>query len=86
MKTVVVYKDNSEHARPVLDFLRDFTRQTGKTLETIDPDTRDGSAYCQAHDIMLYPSLVATDDAGKHLQVWAGLPLPTISEVSYYAD
>lgn len=86
MKTVIVYKDNSEHARAVLDFLRDFNRQTGKTLPTIDPESREGSMYCQAHDIMQYPTVIATNDDGHHLQTWSGLPLPTISEVSYYVD
>lgn len=86
MKTVVVYKDNSEHARAVIDFLRDFEKQTGRTLETIDPDTPRGSAFCEAHDIMEYPTLIATDDAGHHLQTWPGLPLPRINEVSYYVS
>lgn len=86
MKTVVVYKEKSEHARVVEDFLRDFTKQTGKTIETIDPETLSGSAYCQAHDIVEYPTIVATDDAGHHLQTWRGLPLPRINEVSYYCD
>lgn len=86
MKTVVVYKEQSDHARAVTDFLRDFERRTGRTLETIDPDTRDGSAFCQTHDIVEYPTLIATDDQGKLVQMWRGLPLPTISEVSYYAQ
>ncbi|PLS81964.1 hypothetical protein CYG49_00375 [Candidatus Saccharibacteria bacterium] len=85
MKTVVVFKEESDHARPVLDFLRDFERQTGRKLDIINPETRDGAAFCEAHDIVQYPTLVATDDSGMHLQTWAGLPLPTISEVSYYS-
>lgn len=86
MKTVVVYKDSSEHARAVIEFLHDFKRQTGKDLETIDPETPSGSAYCEAHDIVEYPTIVATDDAGRHLQTWRGLPLPRIGEVSYYVS
>ncbi len=86
MKTVVVFKDNSEHARAVIDFLRDFKSQTGKDLETIDPDTKDGAAFCQMHDIVEYPTLLATDNEGHQLQMWRGLPLPRITEVSYYAE
>jgi hypothetical protein len=85
MKALVVYRDNSEHARPVIEFMRDFEHQTGHALETVDPDTRDGIFFCQTHDIMQYPTIVAVDDQGKLLQKWSGLPLPRIMEVSYYA-
>jgi hypothetical protein len=85
MRAVVVYKPNSEHARTVEDYLRDFTRQTGKQLETIDPETRDGADLCRTYDIVEYPSVLALSD-DSHLQtMWRGLPLPTINEVSYYA-
>ena len=52
MRAVVVYKPNSEHARTVEDYLRDFTRQTGKQLETIDPETRDGADLCPTYYIL----------------------------------
>ena len=84
MKTIVVYKEDSEHAREVSDYLRDFTRQTGHELETIDPDTKDGADFCRVHDIVEYPSVVALSDDGQLQNLWRGLPLPTISEVSYY--
>jgi hypothetical protein len=84
MKTFVVYKDASDHARAVLDFLRDFERITGHKLETVDPETPAGSATCETYDIVEYPSVVALDDNGILQNIWRGLPLPTISEVSYY--
>lgn len=86
MKAVVVYKDDSEHARAVIDWLRDFRRQSGKNITTLEPETREGVDFCRVHDIVEYPTIVATDDAGKPLQVWRGLPLPLINEVSYYVD
>lgn len=82
----MVYKVESDHARAVIDYLRDFKRQTGKDLEEIDPDTRDGSALCRTYDIVQYPTIVALDDNGVMQNMWSGLPLPTISEVSYYAQ
>ncbi|MDN5276010.1 MAG: hypothetical protein JWN33_659 [Candidatus Saccharibacteria bacterium] len=82
----VVYKDNSDHARAVLDFLRDFEHQTGHKLETVDPDTSSGSSFCRTYDIIEYPTMIATDNNGLLLDTWRGLPLPTISEVSYYAQ
>lgn len=86
MKTIVVYKDNTDHARAVIDYMHDFHRMTGKELEVVDPDTRDGSAFCEVYDIVQYPTLIAVDDSGRMVQTWPGLPLPRISEVSYYVN
>lgn len=84
MKTIVVYKDDTDYAREVTEYLDDFTRQTGHRLETIDPDTKEGTDFCRAYDIVEYPSIVALSDDGNLQNLWRGLPLPTISEVSYY--
>lgn len=85
MKTYIVYKEESDHARAVMDYLRDFERQTGKKLEPVDPETRAGSGFCQTYDIVEYPTLVAVDDTGIIQNVWRGTSFPTISELSYYA-
>lgn len=84
MKAIVIYKDESDHAREVNDYLRDFKRQTGHDLETMDPDSPDGADFCRAYDIVEYPSIVAISDDGVMQNLWRGRPLPTISEVSYY--
>ena len=84
MRVVVVYKNNTEYARTIIEFLRDFNRQTGHELEELDPDTPDGVSFCRAYDIVEYPSIIALSDDGAMQQTWRGLPLPTISEVSYY--
>ncbi|MEP6710714.1 MAG: hypothetical protein ABJA64_03260 [Candidatus Saccharibacteria bacterium] len=84
MKTFVVFKEESDYARQVLDFLRDFERQTGHKLETIDPDTPEGTMTCRTYDIVEYPTVFALSDDGVLQNQWRGLPLPTISEVSYY--
>lgn len=84
MRVVVIYKDQSDHAREVTDYLRDFARQTGHVLETIDPDTREGSSFCRVYDVVEYPSIVALSDDGQLQNLWRGRPLPTISEVSFY--
>lgn len=81
-----MYKEASDHARAVEDFLRDFKRQTGKTLATLNPDTPEGAVFCEVHDIMEYPTVIALDSQGRQQQLWRGLPLPTISEVSYYVS
>lgn len=85
MKTIVIYKEQSDHARSVITFMHDFQRQTGRELESMDPETRAGSMFCETYDIMQYPTIVSLDENGVVQNIWPGLPLPTISEVSYYA-
>lgn len=84
MKVTVIYKSESDHAREVTDYLRDFKRQTGHDLETINPDTSEGASFCRTYDIVEYPSIAARSDDGVLQNLWRGRPLPTISEVSYY--
>jgi len=85
MRVVVVYKDNTDYTRTVTDYLRDFERQTGRTLDPIDPDSLEGEIFCRTYGIMEYPTVVALSDDSVMRNMWPGLPLPTISEVSYYA-
>ena len=84
MKVVVIYKTMSDHARPVEEFLHDFHRLTGRDLEVIDPESRDGIGFCEVYDVMEYPTVLAFSDDGQVQNKWPGLPLPTLSEVSYY--
>lgn len=84
MRIVVVYRDASDHAREVIDYLRDFEIQTGEKLETLDPDSADGSNFCRLYDVVEYPSIVVTADDGTFQHLWRGRPLPQVDEVSYY--
>lgn len=85
MRTVVIYKEYSDHAREINDYMRDFERQTNKKIEEINPDTREGADFCRAYDVVEYPTIMALDDSGSMLSMWRGKPLPRIDEVSYYA-
>ena len=85
MRTVVVYKDISEHARPVEEFIRYYKSVTGRDLETMEPETREGVRFCTAYGIMQYPTIISLSDDGQMHAMWAGLPLPTVNEVSAYA-
>lgn len=86
MRVVVIYKDRTDYARQVTDFIADFKRQTGHDLETMDPESLAGINFTQAYDIMELPTLIALSDDGMLQNSWSGLPLPTISEVSYYVQ
>ncbi len=84
MSVMIFYKSASEHARAVRGFLFDFERQTARTLEEIDPETQHGAELCRLYDIVEYPTIVATTEDGQLRNLWRGLPLPTIDEVSAY--
>ncbi len=86
MKVRIVYRERSDHARAVIDYLHDFKRRTDKELETVDPDSRGGADICRLYDVVEYPTVIATNDDGVVLNQWRGLPLPTINEVSYYVQ
>lgn len=85
MRTIIIYKEHSDHAREVIDYLRDFEQQTGKQLEVIDPESRIHEGFLRAYDIVEYPTIISVSDEGSVLHMWRGRPLPTINEVSYYA-
>ena len=85
MRVVVITKDNAEYSRMVTTFINDFARQTGRSLEVLDPDTLEGESFCRAYDIVEYPTIIALSDDGHMQNIWRGTTLPTINEVSYYA-
>lgn len=86
MSVMVVYKASSEHARAVEEFLHDFEKRTGRTLDIIDPDSPHGTSICELYDIVEYPSIIATTEDGQLRNSWRGLPMPLIDEVSYYVE
>jgi len=75
----------SEHSRSVDEFLHEFYRRTSRNLETIDPESRRGAELCRAYDIVEYPSVLALAENGEVRNLWRGIPMPLIDEVSYYA-
>lgn len=84
MRVVVIYKEATDYARQVTDYIADFKRQTGHDLETMNPESLDGISFTTTYDILEFPTIVALSDSGQLQNQWRGLPLPTISEVSYY--
>lgn len=84
MGVVVIYKNVSEHARVVEEFLHDFEKRTSVKLETIDPESRHGVDICKVYDVIEYPTIIATTEDGVLRHSWRGVPLPLIDEVSYY--
>lgn len=81
---IVVYREESEHARAVREFLHDYLRRTGRQIETLSPDTKEGADFCRRYDIMAYPAVVEVSHDGVLRYIRQGMPLPLIDEVSYY--
>lgn len=82
----VVYKVESDHGRSVTEFLHDLERRTGKKIEEVNPDSREGADFCRVYDVTQYPTVVALANDGRVRNMWAGMPLPLIDEVSSYFD
>ncbi len=81
----MLYRPNSEHARVVEDFVRDFAKQhSGGRLDLVDLDTRDGSSTASLYDVMQYPAILAVADDGRLIKEWEGQNLPLMNELAYY--
>lgn len=87
MKVLVLYRPNSEYARSVESFIRDFRFQhedDANKLETVDIDSRDGVAMASLYDIMEYPAILAVSDDGQLVKSWVGSEMPLMDELAGY--
>jgi hypothetical protein len=84
MRICILYFENSEKAQSVDDFKRDYTRQYGTDLESIDMNTRAGADMAALYDIVRYPAVVALDDQGSLTWLWQEENMPLMNEVRYY--
>ena len=82
MRVVCVFRDNQDYTRTVTDWLENFRRQTGKEIETMDPD--ENTDFCETYDIVEYPTLLALGDRGEVMAMWRGREMPLINDVLYY--
>ena len=82
MRVVCVYKDNQDYTRSVNEWIEDLRRQTGREIETMDPDRNPG--FCEAYDIVEYPTIIAIDRDGSIRAVWRGRNLPLLDDVTFY--
>lgn len=82
MRVICIFRDNEDYTRSVTEWLENFRRETGYELETMNPDKNPG--FCEAYDIVEYPTIIAIDDSGGVRNSWRGRTLPLINEVLYY--
>ena len=79
----LVFRENSESASAAENFLRDYKWQTGREIETVNPDDASGQQFIELYEIVEYPTLVAIGPDGTELAKWR-TNLPTVDEVSIY--
>lgn len=86
MKALILYRPNSEFARPVEEYVRDFERTRNKTIKLVSLDTQEGSSQAKLYDIVQYPALLVVRDDGQIMKVWQGPQLPLMDEVAGYLE
>lgn len=84
MRVVCIYKEGYDYSRTVSEWLEDFYRRSGQEIEVIDPEKEPG--FCEAYDVMEYPTIIALGPNGEAANTWKGFPLPLFDEISYYKN
>ena len=82
MRVVCIFRDGQDYSRAVSEWLESFRCQTGREIETLNPDENIG--FCEAYDIVEYPTILALGNTGEVRASWRGQDLPLINEVLYY--
>ena len=82
MRVICIYKEKQDYSRSVNEWLENFHRQTGREIETMDPEKN--VSFCEAYDVVEYPTIIAIGDRGDVRASWKGRELPLINEVLYY--
>jgi hypothetical protein len=78
----MVVRDNTEYTREAMEWVKDFTYETGNEVEIIDPETISGEIFASAHDVVRYPAVLVVDSDSKTIAKWMG-ELPQFDEVTY---
>ncbi len=84
MRVVCVWREGEDYSRAVEEWLTEFERRTGKRVESLSPDGREGTQFCTTYDIVEYPTFLALGDGGEVMAMWRGRELPLFDEVGYW--
>ena len=82
MRVICIFKEKQDYSRSVNEWLENFHRQTGREIETMDPEKN--VSFCEAYDVVEYPTILALGDRGDVRASWKGRELPLVNEVLYY--
>lgn len=84
MRVVCVWREQEDYSRTVEEWITEFERRTGHEIESVSPDGREGVEFCQAYDIVEYPTMMALGERGEVLAMWRGREMPLFDEVAYW--
>lgn len=87
MKVLVLYRPNSEFARPIEEFVRGLQtvhNLNEHQLEVLDYDSREGAAMASMYDLMTQPAILIIGNDGGYVKHWEGAELPLMDEVAGY--
>ena len=84
MRVLLVFKEYSDKAREVFEWIEEFERRSGRKVEKMNPESKDGESFCVAHDIVEYPTVLAIGEDGKVYEQWSGVPMPQIDTMIGY--
>lgn len=84
MDAIIFYRKNSESEMQARNYARDFEMKTGRKLEPMEVDSKEGLELARLYDIVQYPAILVRAKDGKLLQMWQGEPLPLNDEVVAY--
>lgn len=84
MRTVCVWREDEDYSRAVSEWIREFEHRTGREIENINPDTREGESLCGTYDVVEYPTILVLGEDGSVVVSWRGRTLPLFDEVSYW--
>jgi hypothetical protein len=83
MKLVVIYRDKSDHARRMIEFLTLFKRRYPQiNVEELEIDSREGTERASLYGVVDYPVLLSLGATGNVIGMWEGIQLPLIDEVA----
>lgn len=84
MRVVCVWREGQDYSRAVEEWLTEFERRTGRRIESLSPDGREGVQFCQTYDVVEYPTFLALGENGEVRGEWRGAQLPLFDEVAYW--
>ena len=85
MQLLVLYRPNSEFARPTEEYVREFKRlHPEKEVVLMDIDSVEGLQKAQLYDVVRHPALLAVANDLNLLNSWVGEQMPLMDEVAAY--
>ena len=86
MKSLIIYNPNSDHARAVEEFNKHLHMRSGRELDLVSTETKEGANLSTVYDILKYPAILITRDDGSLVSLWQNGDMPLIDEVLGYLN